>query len=102
MLPMMSATGEIGIVISLSVWLGFLILSVYVASSCSLTASSVIFQTHLDLLIRWKKEKKKKEKRATLATWKRILKSLILFCSCCYEVGHKVMENDPRILFLTD
>lgn len=97
MLPMMSATGEIGIVISLSVWLGFLILSVYVASSCSLTASSMIFQTHLDLLIRWKKEK-----RATLAAWKRILKSLILFCSCCYKVGHKVMENDPRILFLTD
>lgn len=63
MLPMMSATGEIGIVISLSVWLGFLILSVYVASSCLLTASTMIFQTHLDLLIRWKKEKKKKEKR---------------------------------------
>lgn len=63
MLPMMSATGEIGIVISLSVWLGFLILSVYVASSCSLTASSMIFQTHLDLLIRWKKEKKEERKK---------------------------------------
>lgn len=63
MLPMMSATGEIGIVISLSVWLGFLILSVYVASSCSLTASSVISRTHLDLLIRWKKEKNEERKK---------------------------------------
>lgn len=80
MLPMMSATGEIGIVISLSVWLGFLILSVYVASSCSLTASSVISRTHLDLLIRWKKEKKKKEKRATGHLEKNIKKfNFILF-----------------------